>query len=103
MGACMKTFFGTITSCDKIRLENGLTLKHNTDGFKLGSKVLISFDMSKNLVRKIWRKGEIKPDDIKHKPKKEEPNCEFDPKLNDEHYKLITILEHTKGLSQTEL
>jgi hypothetical protein len=99
----MKTFFGTITSCDEIRLENGLTIKHNTDGFKLGSKVLISFDMCKNRVRKIWRKEEITPNDTEHEPEPETPNYRSDPELDDECNRLITILESMEMLSQTEL
>jgi len=104
MGTGMRTFSGTIISSNEIRLENSLIIKHDIKKtFKLGSKVLISFDMCKNRVRHIWSREEITPHDTEPEPEPGPTNRSFDPEEDDEHNRLITILESMEGLSQTEL
>lgn len=89
----MRTFFGTILSHNEIRLENSLTIKHNTKGFTLGSKVLISFDMCKNRIKKIWCKEKITSNSTETWNEPEPLDYIPDPELDDEYNRLITILE----------
>lgn len=97
----MRTFSGTIVGCNSIRLENSLILKHNTEGFTLGSKVLISFDLCKNHVRHIWLVEGI-TSEPEPETEEETPNRSFDSESDDEHNRFIVILERIKGLSRTE-